>query len=454
MNAKKTLSLSLASAMALGLLAGCGSSASSAAASSAADSTAPAADSTSTAATADAAGKVYYLNFKPEQDEAWQDLAAKYTEETGVPVTVVTAASGQYETTLMSEMAKSDAPTLFQVNGPVGLASWKDYCYDLSGSKIAGELTSDSYALKDGDATLGIGYVIESYGLITNKTLLEQAGYKAEDIKSFDDLKKVAEDITARKDELGFAAFTSAGMDGSSDWRFKTHLANLPIYFEYQADGISSTDAIKGTYLDNYKNIFDLYINNSTCDPAELAGKTGDDSRNEFLNKEAVFFQNGSWEYNNLVGEDKPFTDDDLTMLPIYIGVGDEANQGLCTGTENYWCVNKEASAEDIQATLDFMYWCVTSEEGTAAMANDMGFVIPFKKAVESPNLFVKVDNAMTAAGKTPVAWNFSTMPSENWKNGVGSALTAYAAGTGSWDDVVTAFVDGWATEAALNAAA
>ena len=449
MKTKKTLSLTLAAAMTAGLLVGCGGGAASSS-TPAASSEAPA---SSTAAPA-AAGKVYYLNFKPEQDEAWQKLAATYTEETGVPVTVVTAASGQYETTLMSEMAKSDAPTLFQVNGPVGLASWKDYCYDLSGTPFAGELTSDSYALKDGDATLGIGYVIESYGLITNKTLLEQAGYKAEDIKSFDDLKKVAEDITARKDELGFAAFTSAGMDGSSDWRFKTHLANLPIYFEYQADGISSTDAIKGTYLDNYKNIFDLYINNSTCDPAELAGKTGDDSRNEFLNKEAVFFQNGSWEYNNLVGEDKPFTDDDLTMLPIYIGVGDEANQGLCTGTENYWCVNKEASADDIQATLDFMYWCVTSEEGTAAMANDMGFVIPFKKAVESPNLFVKVDNAMTAAGKTPVAWNFSTMPSENWKNGVGSALTAYAAGTGTWDAVVTAFVDGWATEAALNAAA
>ena len=452
MKTKKTLSLTLAAAMTAGLLVGCGGGAASSS-TPAASSDAPASSTAAPAAPA-AAGKVYYLNFKPEQDEAWQKLAAKYTEETGVPVTVVTAASGQYETTLMSEMAKSDAPTLFQVNGPVGLASWKDYCYDLSGTPFAGELTSDTYSLKDGDATLGIGYVIESYGLITNKTLLEQAGYKAEDIKSFDDLKKVAEDITARKDELGFAAFTSAGMDGSSDWRFKTHLANLPIYFEYQADGISSTDAIKGTYLDNYKNIFDLYINNSTCDPAELAGKTGDDSRNEFLNKEAVFFQNGSWEYNNLVGEDKPFTDDDLTMLPIYIGVGDEANQGLCTGTENYWCVNKEASAEDIQATLDFMYWCVTSEEGTTAMANDMGFVIPFKKAVESPNLFVKVDNAMTAAGKTPVAWNFSTMPSENWKNGVGSALTAYAAGTGTWDAVVTAFVDGWATEAALNAAA
>ena len=442
MNAKKTLSLSLASAMALGLLAGCGSSASSAAASTA-DSTASAADSTSTAATSDAAGKVYYLNFKPEQDEAWQDLAAKYTEETGVPVTVVTAASGQYETTLMSEMAKSDAPTLFQVNGPVGLASWKDYCYDLSGSKIAGELTSDSYALKDGDATLGIGYVIESYGLITNKTLLEKAGYSVDDIKSFADLKKVAEDITARKDELGFAAFTSAGMDGSSDWRFKTHLANLPIYFEYQADGINNTDAIKGTYLDNYKKIWDLYITDSTCDPKLLASKTGNDAVAEFVGKKAVFYQNGTWAYSDV----KDLGDDNLGMLPIYIGAEGEENQGLCTGSENFWCVNNTSSDEDIQATLDFLNWCVTSDEGTSAMADDMGFVIPFKAAKDSTNPLIAIANDYVAEGKTSVDWCFSTMPSEEWKNGVGSALTAYAAGTGSWDDVVTAFVDGWAKE-------
>jgi len=432
---KKALALVLAGAMALSLAA-CGSTPSSTATS----------GSTPASGASTASGKVYYLNFKPEQDQQWQDLAKVYTEQTGVPVEVVTAASGNYETTLMAEMGKSDAPTLFQVNGPVGLASWKDYCYDLSGSDIYSQLTSDAYALKEGDTVYGIGYVIESYGLIVNKTLLAEAGYTVEDIQSFEDLKAVAEDITARKDELGFAAFTSAGMDGSSDWRFKTHLANLPIYFEYQDEGITSTDAIKGTYLDNYKNIWDLYINNSTCEPSELAAKTGDDSRNEFLAGEAVFFQNGSWEYGNLTGEGK-FTDDDLAMIPIYIGVGDEANQGLCTGTENYWCVNNMASEEDIQATLDFINWCVTSEEGTTAMANEMGFVIPFKGAAESPNLFVKQDAEMTAAGKTPVSWNFTTMPSEEWKNVLGTALTAYAAGTGSWDDVVTAFVDNWAAE-------
>ena len=440
---KKLFAMLLVLAMVLSMAA-CGASAPAATEAPAATQ-APAAEKPAEAPAAE--GSVYYLNFKPEQDEAWQKLAKEYTEKTGVPVTVLTAASGTYEETLMAEMGKSEAPTMFQVNGPVGLANWVDYCYDLSGSELYSHLTSDGFALKDGDAVLGIAYVIESYGIIVNKTLLEKAGYTVDDIQSFADLKKVAEDITARSAELGFAAFSSAGMDGSSDWRFKTHLANLPIYFEYQADGIGTTDAIKGTFLDNYRAIWDLYINNSTCAPAELSAKTGDDSRNEFLNGQAVFFQNGSWEYGNLSGT---FSDDELAMIPIYIGAGDEAKQGLCTGTENYWCVNKDADQADIDATLAFMNWCVT--EGAEAMANDMGFVIPFDTAVESPNLFVKQDVAYTAAGKNPVSWNFPTMPSEEWKNMVGQALTAYAADQtdANWDAVVSAFVDGWASEYAL----
>ena len=442
---KKLIAMLLALVMTFGLVA-CGSTAPAATEAPAAE--APAVEAPATEAPA-ATGSVYYLNFKPEQNDAWQALAARYTEETGVPVTVLTAASGTYEETLMAEMGKTEAPTMFQVNGPVGLANWKDYCYDLSGSDLYSHLTSDGFALKEGDEVLGIAYVIESYGLITNVKLLAEAGYTVEDINSFETLKNVAEDITARSADLGFSAFSSAGMDSSSDWRFKTHLANLPIYFEYQADGIGTTTEIKGTYLDAYRNIWDLYINNSTCAPAELSAKTGDDSRNEFLNGEAVFFQNGSWEYGSVSAV---YADEDLAMIPIYIGVGDEANQGLCTGTENYWCVNKEAEEADIKATLDFINWCVSSEKGAAAMANDMGFVIPFDTAVESPNLFVKQDVAYTAEGKSPVSWNFPTMPSEQWKNDLGTALTIYAADQtdANWAGVVSAFVDGWAAEYAL----
>ena len=447
---KKLLAAGMAGAMVLGVLAGCGGGSSSTATS----------GSTGGSQTSEAKGSVYYLNFKPEQDAQWQELAELYTEETGVEVTVLTAASGNYETTLKSEMAKTDAPTLFQVNGPVGLAAWKDYCYDLSGSQVAGELTSDEFALMDGDKMAGIGYVIETYGIIYNKALLEQAGYTADDIKSFDDLKKVAEDITARKDELGFSAFTSAGMDGSSDWRFKTHLANLPIYYEYKADGIDDTDAIKGTYLDNYRAIWDLYINNATCEPAMLSAKTGDDATAEFVSGQAVFYQNGTWAYADVA----ELGDENLGMLPIYIGAEGEENQGLCTGTENYWCVNKNASPEDIQATLDFMYWCVSSEVGTKAMCGGegampsgnpgMGFVIPFKGNLESENALVNIANQYVADGKESVLWCFSTMPSENWKNVLGSALTTYAADQtdANWETVRAAFVDNWATEKAASA--
>ena len=463
---KKIVCAMMCMAMVATTLAGCGSKADdntttdNAATDDAADAADDAADETTDAAEGDTAasgeGKVYYLNFKPEQADDWVELAEQYTEETGVPVTVETAASGTYEQTLKSEMAKKDAPTLFQVNGPVGLASWKDYCYDLKDSELYKQVKSDDFVLKDGDAVDGIAYVIETYGIIYNTTLMNEycqtdgaVVSSADEINSFDKLKAVADDIQAKKDELGvLGAFTSAGMDSSSDWRFKTHLANLPIYYEYKDKGIGSTDAIEGTYLDNYKQIWDLYITDSTCEPTMISSKTGEDAAAEFAMGDAVFYQNGTWAYGDITADG--LTDEDLGMLPIYIGAPGEENQGLCTGSENYWCVNKNASEEDIQATLDFLNWCVTSDAGRDAIANKMGFLTPFQSFDDGympSNPLVAIADGYIADGKTSVSWNFSSIPSEQWKDQVGSALTEYAQGTGDWSAVEDAFVNGWATE-------
>lgn len=446
MKKKKLIAVMLTAALVGGMLAGCGGSGS--------DNSGDSNDKK------EASGKVYYLNFKPEQADQWVELAEQYTEETGVQVDVQTAASGTYESQLKSEMAKDEAPTMFQVNGPVGLATWKDYCYDLSDSQVYKDIQSDDYVLKDGDEVKGIAYVIETYGIIYNKALLNDyfelsdAEIKSiDELNNFDALKKVADGIQAHKDDLGVqGAFTSAGMDSSSDWRFKTHLANLPIYYEYKDKGIDSTDAIEGTYLENYKNIWDLYITDSTCDPSMISSKTGDDAASEFALGEAVFYQNGTWAYNDI--KDNEVADEDLGMLPIYIGAEGEEEQGLCTGSENYWCVNKNASEEDIQATLDFMAWVVESDTGRDMLANEMGFVTPFTTFDEylPANPLVEANAEYTEAGKIPVSWNFTTMPSENWKNDLGSALLEYAQGTGKWDAVQSAFVDGWAAEyAAAN---
>lgn len=400
------------------------------------------------------AGSVYYLNFKPEQATQWQAVAQQYTQLTGVPVTVVTAASGTYEDALRSEIAKNDPPTLFQVNGPVGLRAWRDWCLDLRDTRLFQSLQSQEFALMDGEEVPAVAYAIETYGLIYNKRLLDEycamdgaVIAQASEINSFETLKAVAEDIQARREDLGvLGAFTSAGMDASSDWRFKTHLVNLPLYYEYRDDGIASSEAIRGEYLPQFKQIWDLYIHNATCPPAMIGTKTGEDAASEFALGEAVFYQNGTWAYQDITAEG--LSEEDIGMLPIYIGVEGEEQQGLCTGSENYWCINRHAAPEDIEATKAFVDWLASTPEGQSAMTDQLGLTTPFASAIPQ-NALQKAAQEDLASGKTPVAWVFPTIPSERWKTAVGAAMLEYAQGSVGWDAVEKAFVDGWAMESA-----
>ena len=405
-----------------------------------------------TPAASSAEGSVYYLNFKPEADEAWQKVAAAYTEQTGVPVKVVTAASGTYQETLTAEMDKSEAPTMFQVGNQGAVDTWGEYCYDLTNTDVWNEMTTHAFDLTNEDGfTYSIGYCYECFGIIVNKALLEKAGHSIDEINNFDSLKAVADDIHARAAELGFDAFSSAGLDGSSSWRFSGHLANMPLFYEFRDDDVHSKPAtITGAYLDNFKAIWDLYITDSATTGADLLAATGDASEAEFGNGEAIFYQNGSWEYSALT-EKYGMKAEDLQMIPIYCGVKGEEEAGLCSGTENCWAVNAEASEADIQATLDFMKWVVTSEEGTTMLAEQFG-PCPFNAAKTPENVFFADANALTTEGKYVVTWAFNYTPAvDDWRAAVVDALGQYTAGTGDWDAVVEAFVDGWATQYAAE---
>ena len=423
---KKLLSVALCATMVAGLLAGCGSS------------------SKSDKASSDSKGSVYWLNFKPEADEALQGIAKTYEKENGVKVKVVTAASGNYNSTLTSEMGKSAAPTLFVVGNQAAVKTWDDYCIDLKDTDVYKELSTDAFNLKDENGKVAsMGYCYESYGIIVNKKLLKKAGYEISDIKDFASLKSVAEDIHKRADKLGFDAFTSSGLDDASAWRFTGHLANMALFYEGRDDGWKEAPAeIKGTYLENFKNVWDLYINNSKYDKNTLA-TGGYDAEAEFKKGEAVFYQNGTWEYDALK---KSISDDDMQMIPIYCGVEGEEKAGLCSGTENCWAVNAKASEADQKATLDFMKWLVTSKEGTKVMAEQFG-AIPYKKAADSGNVFLKNANDLLEAGNYNVDWAFNYTPNvDEWRASLVAAMNKYDAG-GSWDDVKTAFVQGWATQ-------
>lgn len=389
-------------------------------------------------------GRVYWLNFKPESDEVLQEVAKMYTEETGVEVKVLTAASGTYNQTLLAEMDKAEAPTLFVIGNQNAVKEWKDYALNLKDSAIAKELNTDAYNMYDADGNLvSIGYCYECYGIIVNPTLIEKAGYKMDDLKNFEGLKKVAEDIHKRAKELGFDAFSASDMDDSSSWRFTGHMANLEYYYESRdAGGWKECPAeIKGTYMENFKNLYDLCINNSMTPAKELA-TGGHDAQNQFKTGKAAFYVNGSWEYS-AVAEAVP----NATMIPYYAGVKGEEKAGLNCGTENYWAINSKVSKADQKATMDFMVWCVTNEEASRKLVDTFG-VMPYKSAAESTNGFLAAANKYSADGCYVMDWATNYQPNVNeYRKALVSALNAYNANQteANWAKVKTAFVDGWA---------
>ena len=425
-----------------------------------------------------AGGKVIFFNFKPEGKDIWLDIANEYKKDhPGVEIDVHTPQSRQYEDELSTAVRSNpDAmPTLFQINGPVGYANWKDYTADLSNSPLYNQLSNKGLALTDNGKPVAVPYVTENYGLIYNKALLaryadlhnsklapeEDGGSFEDQITSFKKLKEVADDIQKRKDELGVdGAFTSAGFDSSSDWRFKTHLANIPLYYQFTKYGINSQPAsIKSDYVDNYRKIFDLYISDSTTPVNQLSTKTGEDAVYEFALGKAVFYQNGTWAWGDLAKAG--IKRDDVGMLPIYIGAPGEENQGMATGSENYWCINKQASEKNQRATNDFLRWLLNSGYSKKALTERLGFATPFKDFPKADNPLVQAATEYTAKpGKVHVKWEFVMMPSNGWKDDVGSSLLTYAQATKDgaqsneaneeWKKVRTAFVDGWAKEYAI----
>ena len=120
------------------------------------------------------AKEIYFLNFKPEVGSIYEELAKEYEQETGVKVKVVTAASDTYEQTLTSEIAKSNPPTIFQINGPIGYETWKNYCADLKNTKLYSILSDKDLAITSDGGVYGIPYVIEGYGIIYNEEITDK----------------------------------------------------------------------------------------------------------------------------------------------------------------------------------------------------------------------------------------------------------------------------------------
>jgi len=424
-----------------------------------------------TAGGCDGCGKdmdaVYYLNFKPEVASVYDKIASAYKAETGKTLRVVTAASGTYEQTLKSEISKSDAPAIFQFNGPVGYESWKEYCADLSGTEIYKHLTDKDVAFKNQDGVWGVPYVVEGYGIIYNKRLTD--AYFAlpgrastvgsmEEITSFSALRSVVEDMTRRKSELGIdGVFACTSLKSGEEWRWTTHLANVALSREFADNGTDLTHAeqireVTFKYSDQYKQLFDLYLNNSTTEPRLLGSKQVSDSMAEFALEKCIMVQNGNWAWSQISGiSGNKVKAENIKMMPIYMGIDGEATRGICVGTENYLAINAKLSEDKQRAAADFLYWLYSSDTGKAFVTNELAFISPFdtfgENETPSDPLSKDVMDWIGREDRKSITWDFIVFPGQNFKDDFGAALLQYAQGTKTWAQVKETFVTRWREE-------
>jgi raffinose/stachyose/melibiose transport system substrate-binding protein len=415
-------------------------------------------------------GEVRYLNFKPESAGVYEELAQIYEKETGVKVIIETAANNAYESTLTAKMANRNPPTLFQINGPKGYANWKEYCADLKDTELYKHLTDKSLAITDKDGVYGIPYVLEGYGIIYNKDITDKyfalkkrgTSFKnMDEINDFEKLKKLVEDMQKNASKLGIkGVFASTSLKAGEDWRWQTHLLNIPIYYEFTNNNIDltsdQTDTITFEYNKNFKNIFDLYLNNSVIPPKQVGIKTVDNSMSEFALGECAMVQNGNWAWSQIEGvKGNVVESDKIKYLPIYTGMKVDPQQGLCIGTENFYAVNKKASTEDQKATVDFVYWLYSSEKGKDYVINKLGFISPFDTFTESEKpkdpLAVEVLHWMKKSDITTIPWYFTLFPSQVFKEDFGSDLLRYAQGSENWATVTDNVIADWKKESAAS---
>lgn len=420
----------------------------------------------------DTAQEVYFLNFKPEIAEVYETKVAPAFEKEnpGYKLKVVTAASGTYEQTLKSEQAKSNPPVIFQTNGPVGLASSKNEAASLEGTDFYKLLADKSMALKLDGVVSAIPYAVEGYGIIYNDAIMRKyfelpnkavAISSADEINNFATLKAVVEDMQKNKDALGIkGVFASTSMSAGNQWRWQTHTVNVPLFYEYSEKDRSASPLMTGLnsstfdfkYNENFKNLMDLYTNNSVTEKTLLGSKSVDDSMAEFALGQCAMVQNGNWAAAQILGTaGNKVAKEDIKFLPLYMGIPGEESAGLCVGTENYLCINKNASPEAQKGADVFLTWLFSSSTGKQLVSNDLMFITPFNSfsASELPSdpLSQQVSLWMNKSGISSVAWTFNAIPSEEWKNAFGSALLSYFEGKTSWNDVVKTAQEQWTSE-------
>lgn len=285
---------------------------------------------------------LYILDEDASTAAAWEQIALKYEELTGVQI-------------LLSDGSESQQPAIVVQSTPPGA----ELCADLSASTAYAQLISWDLAVRGEGKVCAIATQMECYGLLCNTQLLANPyAYGLSEINSLEKLKEVAEHIGT----TGGVAFAAPELDLLAAW-----FAMLPedgyafarLYLRYMGDQSSATNPA-AQQLHEDKAVFCL-------------GSTEDCTHTE---------------------------SGQMGILPVYLGRGNEQNQTLCAVGSRYLSVRSDITQEQQAAALAFLDYLVMPEADGTVPLDILQRLSPFRQATYAGNALEQMVRSDLAAGK------------------------------------------------------
>lgn len=326
--------------------------------------------------------EITLLNSKGEIQEALENMADEFENETGISVEVLSCATGESPyTKITSAYNSGSAPTMSLIDPTDVNSLAEEYGTDLSDEKWISECEDN--VLKLNDKVYGFPFCIEGKGIIYNKKAIEDTLGKEFDpstINSYDSLKQLLEDLKAGGMETPVVL-------SKEDWLLGNHILGM-MYDTYDGTTAGSAELIDqlkdgSMDLENYERYTEVL---DTLDLLAEYNINGDDPLGAMYDQDPIYLAdgdaalwvNGCWAWPNLeeAGAD---AGDEYGFLPYILGndTSDFANNGIQAAATKYIMIDKEQASDDqIGAAKEFLNWLVYSDEGQKMLVEDAA-VIP-----------------------------------------------------------------------------
>lgn len=289
MKMKKLLATILATTLACGTIVGCGGGTADSSKSSAGGDTAKSGD-----------GKVVKVfQLKVEINDALQELAKKYEEETGVKVEITSVGGGaDYGASLKAEFAKGTEPDIFMIQGAGDYEVWKHKIDDLSNESWVSKAVNGTLDTVTVDGKVyGMPAATEGYGLMYNKSILDKAGIDPASITSFTKLKEAVEKLDSKKADLGIDDVFS--YTTKETWVTGNHTFNIPFAMQDDPEKFADdyfagkADVVNNKQFNDWMNLVELmckYGGKEKLETIDYSTQVGN-----FALGKTAFMQQGNW---------------------------------------------------------------------------------------------------------------------------------------------------------------